>query len=208
MVVGKDKFVYHVHKKLLMEKSPFFQACLSSGMVEQQTNEVVLPQDLWLAFDFVVNWIYSDKIKRLPLTLESAMAATKAWVLADKLCMPKLQNVLMDRIRELWRDDPMHPFFLLWTARNTTDESPIHRFIMDQLSHDMVHASDFYNATEPTEAKSLPKSLGTLMADPDISLKLLWQTNKMARGQRAPAKLKGCHYHVHKDGEACGLEQR
>lgn len=57
----------------------------------------------------------------------------RLWVLADKLAMPKLQNYVMDRIGEAtWLEDyiPVHSLYYVYD--NTSDSSPLRKFLVDQ----------------------------------------------------------------------------
>lgn len=201
-----------------MQKSPFFEACLSSGMVEQQKNEVVLPEDSCRGFDIVADWVY-NKTEWDTATMEGSML--RAYVLADKYGMPDLQNSLINTLGQFWTyKTRIRPARVLWLARNAMTDCPLYRLATDQLAYEIKkegkHYGDKQDTTpastakvEPSPSESQPnrdvgievdraKELTKALAHPDLSTKLLWGAIHASRSTRPPARAAHC-YRVPKD---------
>ncbi|KIW16005.1 hypothetical protein PV08_06056 [Exophiala spinifera] len=207
VIVGKRRKLYKLHRAQLMDKSPFFAACLSSGMVEQQKNEVVLPEDSCRGFDIVADWVY-NKSEWDTVTMEGSML--RAYVLADKYGMPSLQNALIDKLGHFWTyKTRIRPARVLWLARNAMPECPLYRLATEQLAYELKkegkHYGDKQDTTPPTMVKTEPnaepqptrtvdadvdraKELTKALAHPDLSTKLLWGAIHASRSTRPPAK--------------------
>jgi hypothetical protein len=195
-----------------MEKSPFFQKCLSSGMIEQQTNKVNLPEDSSRAFEFVANWLYSTSINGAGKNWEECeiYLIMRAWVLADKYCMPDLQNALIDGLGYYWVRCFVHPYNLAWVAYHTHRESPLYRLVMDQLAHHLRHygfqyGNDNSHPLKPAKPgrEDRSKALTKVLSRPDLSTILLWKTIDAPELGQIPAKSPK-NYHVPTDPQTGG----
>ena len=197
-----------------MAASPVFRAMLSSGMIEQQKNEINLPEDPARGFQHLVNWIYNAQLFQDPTKspTEEALSRAQGWQLADKHGIPDLQNLLMDWLREHWDYYLIHPQFLSWASRNTLSTSQLQRFILDQLAYCLATWEEEYQPTAKDQTASTenadfqetaPQALENVLATPEISAKLFWAVKRLDRGAIKPTTLEGCHYHVHADGESC-----
>ena len=101
VLIGPDEERYHVHKDAICDASPFFRQCLQHDMQEGSTNTVTLPDDKPEAFECILKWVYG-KTTEICTTkaLPKEDLCTRAYLLADKLCMEALSNALMDDIME------------------------------------------------------------------------------------------------------------
>ncbi|KAJ9499237.1 hypothetical protein LTR96_004166 [Exophiala xenobiotica] len=182
VIVGKKRTVFKLHRDVLMEKSPFFRKCLTSGMIEQQTNEVSLPEDSSRAFEFIVRWMYSTSILGARKDWEECeiYLIMGAWVLADKYCMPDLQNALIDELGFYWSKEYMNPDHLSWVADHANNESPLYRMALDQMAHDLKDGFGRYGLSaiqnEEQNEERYSKGLKKALARPDLSYRLLSAT--------------------------------
>lgn len=212
IIVGKRRKEYKLHRAQLMSKSPFFEACLSAGMVEQQKNEIVLPEDSCRGFDIVADWVY-NKTDWDTATMEGSML--RAYVLADKYGMPDLQNSLIDNLGHFWTYKTcIRPARVLWLARNAMTDCPLYRLATDQLAYEIKkegkHYGDKQDTTPASVIKTEPnaepqpdrevgvgvdraKELTKALAHPDLSTKLLWGAIHASRSTRPPAR--AAHYY-------------
>ncbi|KIW28199.1 uncharacterized protein PV07_07879 [Cladophialophora immunda] len=208
VVAGSPARAFYIHKGCLTEASPFFKACLSAGMIEQQTDEITLPDDPCRAFEFLAEWVYRHEVSAIE-TQEQATSAAQAWTLADKYRIPALQDALMDALRGFCQTDVLDLRLLSWAVENTKATNPLREFIYDQLAYDLVSWPDFYgwiecDESESGRAESDTETLRDLLANPEISVKLFWHAyNAPNEPHDSPAELVGCHYHVHEDGGPC-----
>ncbi|KIY02913.1 uncharacterized protein Z520_01378 [Fonsecaea multimorphosa CBS 102226] len=218
VVVGSKAQAFYILKTPLMEASPFFKACLSAGMIEQQKQEVILPEDPCRAFNLLKVWVHTHEVKNIGNN-KQAMSAIQAWALGDKYCIPKFQNALIDELKEYWTQWHVHPQFLSWVVKHTKKETPLHQLVCDQLIHDLVNCPYPYRCKDDEDwvdsaDKVVPagegiyvKPLKDLLAHPEIGSKLFWATHNLERGGADPASSGGCYYHVHEQGETCSKEK-
>ncbi|OCT53056.1 hypothetical protein CLCR_10694 [Cladophialophora carrionii] len=143
VVVGPEARKFHVHECLLISKSLFFKKCLQSGMKEQKERTVVLPEDDWKTFNILADLFYAKSVS----SATSFQALMSAYMLADKLLMPRFQNKLMDIIGA--RLSPMHGQRKVkveevsWVWKNTTENSKLRRFMVDALHNEIMSGFDY-----------------------------------------------------------------
>ncbi|ETI25023.1 hypothetical protein G647_04393 [Cladophialophora carrionii CBS 160.54] len=92
VIVGPEARKFQLHESLLVSQSPFFRKCLQSGMKEQEEKTVVLPEDDWTTFSILAGLLYTHTIS----STNPIRALMSAYMLADKLLMPRFQNNLLD----------------------------------------------------------------------------------------------------------------
>lgn len=185
VIVGKKRTVFKFHSHILMKKSPFFQKCLTSGMIEQQTNEVILPEDSSRAFEIVAAGVYSRGRNTAKAVLSGddsdVRLVMRAWVLADKYCMPNLQNGLIDELGSFWKRHYVHPSYLSWVADHTDDKSPLYRLVMDQMAYELKNGGDLDHC-------NFEGDLEKVLARPILSTRLLWKSIHAPDDEEAPAE--------------------
>jgi hypothetical protein len=205
VIVGEERKIYHFHEALLVEKSSFFEACLSSGMIEQQNDEIVLPEDPCTGFNIIAHWIYYGEFKTIPHNFE-LLPLLEAWVMADKYSLSDLQNDIIEQLKAYWQARHVHPKWLLWLMENTLETSTIYRLTFDQLVWNMVKSPHCYDPDSQSSDDSFLVQLKEVLARKDISLKLLWQFKRLDPQSDVPAEEEGCLYHVHDQGKGCNVQ--
>ncbi|KAK4937881.1 hypothetical protein LTR10_021602 [Elasticomyces elasticus] len=144
VIVGSKRKIYTLHRSLLL-KSPFFAGCLTSGMREQQDNEIVLPEDQCRGFDFVADWIYNEPVRDITRgETQDFHSAILAYVLADKYCMPALQNALIDKLAEYMLHSYFNPDSILLLAKLGVEAGPLHDLMIAQFAYDLVNYPSTY----------------------------------------------------------------
>ncbi|KAI1628621.1 hypothetical protein EDD37DRAFT_644413 [Exophiala viscosa] len=143
VVVGQQKKLYKLHRSLLVKKSPFFAKCLSSGMLEQETSEIVLPEDLCGAFDILADWFYYGKVQEITPNEDIGLSIC-AYVMADKYGMPELQNALVDKLAAHWEVWFLHPTYMVVVAELTNESCPLYKLMLDQLVYNLIKVPDAY----------------------------------------------------------------
>lgn len=173
-------------------------------MVEQHQNKVVLPEDKCSAFNYVIDWVYSGQVSKL-LGPHDAMSAMEAYLLADKYCMTRLQNALIESLKEYWDDKVLHPEIVGWAVANLHDTNcTLYRLITDQFAWDVVNHSYSYQA-ESEMGASFDNLLRALVTR-GTGTKLLWTFLAVKKGGRVgPKQKKGCAYHFHGEDELCDV---
>ncbi|KAF8854929.1 hypothetical protein BDZ45DRAFT_805374 [Acephala macrosclerotiorum] len=151
-----------VHKELVFNKCEVFAAAFSSTFTEGQTQIFKIEDTTEAAFRFLVQWIYSDRLEVFQLedhrkeiiqagvgdakrvtnaewdiVLAEDQALAETWVLADKFCLPILQNLVikyMSKIAILRLDAPTWTFKYVY--ENTGIDSALRRFcILSVAAH-------------------------------------------------------------------------
>ncbi|KIV80369.1 hypothetical protein PV11_07870 [Exophiala sideris] len=144
VIIGSKRKIYKLHRSLLM-KSAFFAACLTSGMREQQDNEIVLPEDQCRGFDFVADWIYNEPVRDIMRQgTHDFHSAIYAYVLADKYCMPALQNALINKLAAYMLRSFLNPNSVILLAKLGVETGPLHDLMIAQFAYDLVNFPSTY----------------------------------------------------------------
>jgi hypothetical protein len=135
-IVGKEgetaKFT--AHKEVVCHHAEALNAAFNSTFVEGQTQTYRLEDTSEAAFKLFIQWVYLQKIVLLQLqdghveaeeAVKEDMALAELWVLADRLCMPRFQNVALKAI------------FDISEKRNTVSTGPF-RFIYENTASDSL----------------------------------------------------------------------
>ncbi|KAL8669832.1 MAG: hypothetical protein Q9168_005597 [Polycauliona sp. 1 TL-2023] len=106
LTVGEEAVVFHVHKGLICESSPFFRAAFTGGFKEN-SGSMLLEEDDPNVFGHLVQWLYQGKLKTL--SDEEADTGNAHWLqlfqlymLGDKYCVTRLKNHVMDLLFEAY----------------------------------------------------------------------------------------------------------
>lgn len=97
---AENPMKYIIHKEFFCYYSPFFKAAFNGNFKEGQTQEMRISADV-VAFGVVVNWLYSQKIMISGDNELILSTLARAWILADRFLIPKLQNQIMHGIHEI-----------------------------------------------------------------------------------------------------------
>jgi hypothetical protein len=134
--VGPERKAFRVHKEVACLCSPVLRAAFNSNFIEGQTQTYTL-EGCDTAFQLIVQWMYRQSIappatkeefdlilakdRSLRITQDSEIQLKMlrypgeliaAWLEADYLQMPRLQNHLVDQM-EQWRSD-FHASAAIW----------------------------------------------------------------------------------------------
>ncbi|MBA7496464.1 hypothetical protein ES702_07072 [subsurface metagenome] len=200
---GTKKF--HVHKKLICDKSPYFAAL--KNFSEGQTNHVVLHGIDRDAFRQVLSWVYSGNFQKGDLLDRDTLIET--YVAADRFLMDQCKNMALDELRTLFRSEEMKfSGVRLINGLGLNTGSAVVQFVIDQYVYDCINGSNEDGDDQLFEMRGLR---------PEIYNEVLYKFWELARqyGDHAnkrsskpdnPASLEGCMYHAHKRNEECYLE--
>ncbi|KAK7899737.1 hypothetical protein LTR67_003482 [Exophiala xenobiotica] len=209
--VGPLKVAYALHRGILVSKCPFFKKCLRSGMKEEQEKTVNLPEELPVAFDTLVQWMYTGKMVMEP---RMQISYIDAYLLADKFCMHDLQNSIMDAYRGTCVPFAIWPGTLhdVWTR--STEKCLLRKFCFDHVHFTLSNLHDWNKShLFISPSKVFRAQIDQLIfSGSPASHALFWKLARFDTGLSQttnspvaddPALLLGCVYHVHKDGEKC-----
>lgn len=168
-------------------------------MKEASTKTVNLPEGSPEAFECVLKWVYSKVIER-PKALEfcNSRRLYEAQLLADKLCMEALCNLLMETIMT-WHDD-------MWSFASILPEipeSPLKNFLVLQLAWDLRVGKIWKNSLAE---QSLEKFFSS--GKPEVIRVMQAQGKSIIYNERGqPCDGPRCKYHKHVDTEKCKEEE-
>lgn len=97
---GDNPAKFVVHKDFVCHYSPVFRAAFNSVLIEGQTQTYHLKDDREKVVALLVEWIYTKDISSSN-DRGGYDDLVKLWILADKLCIPDLQNNVIDRLKEM-----------------------------------------------------------------------------------------------------------
>ncbi len=127
ILVGQDKSKFSVHKDVLVKASPFFAKCLASNMREATTGVIELPEDDCATFGAFVHYMYKDEILTSCSGYDFASLSIKSWVLAEKFCMPRWQNLLIDALAQYWEQEVVQHEEVILTTGITSDDHKLRK---------------------------------------------------------------------------------
>ncbi|KAK4938667.1 hypothetical protein LTR10_020935 [Elasticomyces elasticus] len=213
VIVGKDQVAYGIHETVLKSRCPFFEKCLSAGMKEELEKTVRLPEERPCAFNVLVQWMYTDRITEEFLLPEHDYITefvvngtlTHAYVLADKFCMPELQDTIIERIRSQADSRMMHVDWLKHVWKYTEEGSKLRQSAVDKLHYDLAAKSQRFKDTEGKYSADLEMLLDCF--DPVVRALLCKFVDQVNKGRKKylpdPENPTDCVYHVHKEGGRC-----
>lgn len=153
--IGPSKIKFLIHKRIVCEASPVFEAAFNSSFIEGQAQEYVLADTTEGTFALFTEWIYrGDFNVSLPndvinLNLEDLHSnLLDLWILADKLLIPRLQNralQLLDDTRKKFKQIYITKYISVWS--NTGDDCVLRRYLLDLLVR-WAHSDTFKEQQE------------------------------------------------------------
>jgi hypothetical protein len=106
--IGKGELaqIHRVHKKLLSERSAFFDAAINSGFRETVENEIVLESKNPQVFEFFLTWLYTGSLPTirdyicasLDQTLVPEIIFLALFAMADEFLAPSLKSLAYSAI--------------------------------------------------------------------------------------------------------------
>ncbi|KAG4437857.1 hypothetical protein IFR05_006659 [Cadophora sp. M221] len=216
--VGPEKKVFSIHKKLLCNRSEYFDKAFNGGFKESD-GTMYLPEDHLEAFDALVVYIYQNRLPNFPREnftrgwegCESyADILEKLFYLAEKYCMNVLGNRIMDTLQGMQLKYGRVPSCsrIKQHYQNTSSTSKIRLYSAATACYHLIR----YTGEEMDDYKELAR------AEPDFGAdclafqyqhrtRLIKYTSGMGPRKR-PGKngLGRCFFHTHAPGEVCHLE--
>lgn len=214
--------------------SDFFQACLSSGMVEAQKNEVTLPDDVSLQFDVIVRFMYTGCLGYLKTSGDKADAqkglkgkedilshaladVLRLYRTAAKYGMSELQNCIADRLCDYLEWNAIDPSAFLWAHSKMGEASPLTRILEDDLVCILKEYPWLYNPEhkdiEDDKQRGGARKFEAKLREVFVNTNFLVSgLQKLVDGRQCilsvgeKAMDDPCLYHVHRLGDICVKE--
>ncbi|KAK5061051.1 hypothetical protein LTR84_007592 [Exophiala bonariae] len=200
VLVGPDEVEYYFHKDILVDSCPFFAKCLSVNMEEHLANIVRMPEDTTRAFHLLTLHLYGKTIPALTHML-NVLDNIEAWILADKLCMPHFQDILMARMMRYTEYNYIFPGYLADPSIVLNPDSILGKFLRDQVIHDMARAAGTLSGAvySGMSEETWDGLLGNGVVDSRMILDLV----TAAKSTPVNPSKQGCKYHVHGTTGVC-----
>jgi BTB/POZ domain len=192
VLVGPKRKVYSFHKDLLVERCPFFEKCLKDSYKEGRENQVYLAEESPAVFDRFATFIYHNRVDEI-VTFPDNSLAVRAFALADKFCMPRFQNALIDAIACFHKKHTVFVPDLDFINDHVLLNSKIKAFLIDQLIYDIARSKDI-DQTDLTgkEVSRIIRGGG------DLATEIFWAVRNIARRDDWPSHWRNrCNYHNH-----------
>lgn len=165
-------------------------------------NRFKLPDEDVESMHYLIDFLYGRQIKEIESS-PGRDAAIATYLLAIRLEVTLLQDMMVDVLRQYHQKNPLDPFLAVELASKRPSDRPdckLMTYMMEQIAWDM--RSDGWN-----EYLAAFPEFHRLLDDETASWPWLYQLLKlgMEKGRRTdPAKVTGCHYHAHALGYKCG----
>jgi len=146
------KLIYHSFQ-IACYHSPVMNAAFNSEFIEGQTKIYRLEDTTARAFQFFVQWLYSQKLHVQQLqddwvndsdkSSNENIALSELWVLAEKMSMPQLQNAAIEIINEVHDKAKVVPTKSLHYVHSHTSEDSLLRKYRVSLLAEQLHYRNF-----------------------------------------------------------------
>jgi hypothetical protein len=108
LYAGKSAELFKVHKEFACHYSPFLKAAFNSNFVEGQTQTYQCQDTSEVAVRLLIHWFYTQTLDTKPFNANDRQAVlaedrslVKLWILADKMLIPRLQNLVVEKLVSL-----------------------------------------------------------------------------------------------------------
>jgi hypothetical protein len=202
--VGPDKQRFHVYKKLLCSRVPYFEKMFQEGgFIESVDDTATLPEDDPATFSLFLEWLYTARLAPLDISKSTQTSGPfvnriKLYQFAHKLCLLNLADYTMTNMMSNYDHHNGCPsqFAVSLAYRITGPGSHLRSY--------MLHNLLFQAETGKLGTQELCRAfIGNedLIID-YISIKDKWDDNPSVDVRSDPQKKSRCLWHYHeKDGE-------
>jgi hypothetical protein len=97
---GDNPAKFVVHKDFVCHYPPVFRAAFNSTFIEGQTQTYHLKDSREKVVGLLVEWVYTKDISASNNS-DGYNDLVELWILADKLCIPDLQNNVIDKLTNM-----------------------------------------------------------------------------------------------------------
>lgn len=187
-----------MHRKVLCQHSEVFRLRFQDIQPGSAAEDLILPMTEEKAFESVLNWLYRGKLDQDSLGINRLYLI---YYLAEELGISPLRNMVMDTIRERYRDNPsegrtypgigrVHEVY-----RRTTVNSPLRRFVLQSAYWRVMK--------DGTDVKYYTARLDTTGEFARDFIKATQEKVGDGVAKSDPRSCTPCTFHVHEDGSRC-----
>lgn len=198
--VGPDKKLFRVYKKVLCDKIDYFDKMFNRSFKEANEGKVTLPEEKLKSFDLLLGWVYHGIIRPLTFACKGTRSRyswcpIKFYSLAEKLCLPNLQDWIMSTLIET--DDTENTLEAGYHAslvyQVTHPNSPLRKYVSQGMAYLLLNKPDC-----PTSA------FFTSLENNDLAQDFMDNLRGMSSKKFPdPRCLPKCDFHCHERGADC-----
>ncbi|PQE23545.1 BTB POZ domain-containing protein [Rutstroemia sp. NJR-2017a BVV2] len=198
--------LFKVHKKLLCDKIPYFSKMFMSGFAEAKNNYASFPEDSVEAFDLLIEWVYTGVFPKV-----ENWNFLSFYTLAEKLCLPQLQDTAMDMLRTSQHASRLILTLSLITDayQNTQQGSGYRLYALHSLLYILCLPGD--KALEGWNNKDIVEMLKKSSPDLNMDYMTMIRTHFRQTPLKKPVDPRigdACVYHSHKIDKQCLLKPK
>lgn len=211
LFVGEEEKKFHIHKKLLCDKVPAFEAMFRGGFKEAEEGIAYLPEDKPVAVELLVEWLYRGYLSALStddnmdrqavrsLTRSTVKKWTEVFCFAEKYCIDTLMDHSLTLIKSTHKKQRMYYscVMMAYGYDSTHEGSRLRLYILRTICY-ITLEKDNSEAWPTDDIENLFRET------PDLSDDFV----AAIRGRRREPSLKPhefpqCDYHQHDPATIC-----
>jgi len=134
LVVGEEGTIFHVHKDLLCDASPVFNAAFNSSLRETAERSMHMPDETADDVEHFISWLYYRPLQTPCKRHSHIKKFLRLYVLTEKYDIGALRKETCQRLYTVpLKADPMAPPIdaVLHVFENTTHQSPMRKLLVD-----------------------------------------------------------------------------
>lgn len=200
---NSEKVKFHVHRKVLCDKIPFFKAMFMGEFSEAATQTATLPEDNPEAFKLLVTWVYTGSLASDTFDEKSSLQPLfHLFILGEKLCLPGPMDLAIDLLVELLRKHSMWPSLecICEKYETTYVNSKLRLFLARIVVWGIVHPDRWVDPT----LWSAEKIQDAMANNHDLWLHVIHLLRgNLGVDKTDPRRVPACDYHQHGKNEPC-----
>jgi hypothetical protein len=148
--------------------------------------------------DRFATFIYHNRVDKIETSPDNSLLV-RTFVLADKFCMPRFQNALIDAIACFHKENPVNAPDLHVINGHVPSNSKIKAFLIDQMAFDIIRSEVYYESDMVGNEVS-----GLIRGGGDLATEIFWAVrNADSEKKDWPSHWRNrCNYHNHKMDDA------
>jgi len=212
--VGPSKKLFRLYKTKLCSRIPYFDKMFNGGLRKASDNNVAyLEEDDPASFDLLADWVNhpttsksSRRIREMTTVKHKEGNEMASWdavgfySLAEKYCLPELQDSIMDTLIQYHKERNELPSvnFVFRACKHTSAGSLLARYCVESILYVVGEAGED-DRWSTKEVARLFRELPTFASE-----YVAVQRNKGLDGRRKdPRYAIRCYFHIHDRGEPC-----
>jgi hypothetical protein len=218
--VGPSKVLFRLYKSRICARISYFDKMFNGNFKEASENTAYLPEDSPASFDLLADWANHPtekkcprRIRELETVLDDDEQEVASWdavgfySLAEKYCLPELQDIIMDKLlkyQKRWNELPSVEFTIR-AYEQTSVGSPLANYCTRAMAY-IVGTNGKDNGLEEHWPTSDIARLNREL--PNFAEALLRVQREMAQdsGVSDPRVMRSCGFHAHAWEDYCAAK--